>query len=753
MKSLHRILCLFLAALLMTGLLPVRGALAWDNPGNLFGGQFLDGSDAILASIAYENEILVLTRKAFYRYQAGNPGAAYVSQASSVSQEYPDGRPAVDALFMHQDKIMGLNTRTGCVYTVVVRQDAVDLQPAMKLAWDQIRVGEPPEDYLPSAEFVMAYEGRLYIKLSSEGQPHDLFSFSLETGSLTAHSVTCLHGLTPYRDGLFLAAYFDPEASETGFPEIVLFDPVQDTMESTAYVFPEEGLYGQIPLYYDAEQDCLYAAAKSALYSWKQNEQPAAVDNFPTLDFELSSVTTPVLRALPWGGLLVTTSANVFLSDSGRNQPRETVTLSVAGSLPDKAAAAKALLELGCVTLVESEPPEDATLRAGLLTGSSQFDILVLDSSSIDVQSIVKKGYLQSLSSSASIAAFSGELLPGLKSLVIDHNEVYAVPAVVSVGLPAVNLDAFEELQTAPPHTLPELMELTQRYADAIYPEHPEMKLFSFAFIQRHLKEFACSLYINDKLAEGADFFLDAAELGAILNRIDGLNLEALDLPREIDPDEEAFYLVDADSSAVLMMELNAEYSLSETGTDSLFSPLPLLLGADGETCAHGSAALLAAPASGARTEKAVQFIETYLKYMDQGTKAMLCPSAAVPVLDPHFEEKVQEQAQLVLLNKRLAAQSEGDRRLLYLEMAEVFQHNLDVLQEKGGYCITRRQLELNRAVMEKTAFDNSLSLALRGALFADSSLLDRLLDGAVTLEQFATEANHKAAIICLEMR
>lgn len=349
-------------------------------------------------------------------------------------------------------------------------------------------MGEPPEDYLPFAEFVMAYEGRLYIKLFSEGQPNDLFSFNLETGGLTAHAVTCLHGLTPYRDGLFLAAHFDP---------------VRDTMESTAYHSLEEGLYGQIPLYQDAEQDCLYAAAKSALYCWKQDEQPAAVDDFPTVDFEFSSVTTPVLLALPWGGLMVAISANVFMPDAGRNQRLDTVTLSVAGSLPDKADAAKALLELGGVTLVEVEPPEDAALRAGLLTGSSQIDILALDSSSIDVQSIVRKGYLQSLSSSASIAAFSEELLPGLKSLFIDHNEVYAVPAVISVGLPAVNLDAFEELQTAPPHTLPELMELTQRYADAIYPEHPEMKLFSFAFIQRHLKEFACSLYINDKLAEG----------------------------------------------------------------------------------------------------------------------------------------------------------------------------------------------------------------------------------------------------------
>lgn len=753
MKVFHRILCLFMAALLTISLLPFRGALAGDYPGNLFGGQFLDGTDAILASIAYEDQILVLTRKAFYHYQAGNAGAIYICQANSVSQEYPDDRPAVDALFMHQDKIMGLNTRTGWVYTVAIRQDAVDLQPVMKLKWDQIRVGEPPEDYLPFAEFVMAYEGRLYIKLSSEGQPNDLFSFSLETGDLTAHAVTCLHSLTPYRDGLFLAAHFDPETSETGFPEIVLFDPVQDTMESTAYLSLEEGLYGQIPLYYDAEQDCLYAAAKSALYCWKQNEQPAAADDFPTLDFEFSSVITPVLLALPRGGLMVATSANVFMSDAGRNRRRETVTLSVAGSLPDKAAAAKALLELGGVTLVELEPPEDAALRAGLLTGSSQIDILALDSSSIDVQSIVKKGYLQSLSASGSIAAFSEDLLPGLKSLVIDHNEVYAVPAAVSVSLPAVNLDAFEAVQAAPPHTLPELMELTQRYADVIYPEHPEMKLFSFAYIQRRLKEFACSLYINAKLAEGADFSCDAAELGVILKRIDDLDLDALDLPREIDPDEEAFYLVDTDSSAVLMMELNAEYSLSETGMNSLFSPLPLLLSADGEACARGSAILLAAPVAGAHREKAIQFIEAYLKYADQGTKAMLCPSAAVPVLDPHYEEKVQEQAELVVLNRQLAAQSEGDRRFLYLEMAEVFQRNLDVLQEKGGYCITRRQLDLNKAVMEKTVFDDSLSLALRGALFADYSLLDRLLDGAVTAEQFASEANHKAAIVCLEMR
>lgn len=116
MKAHHRVLCLFMAVLLTISLLPFRGALAGENPGNLFGGQFLDGTDAILASIAYENQILVLTRRAFYRYQAGDAGAAYICQASSVSQEYPDDRPAVDVLFMHQDKIMGLHQKRLAVH-------------------------------------------------------------------------------------------------------------------------------------------------------------------------------------------------------------------------------------------------------------------------------------------------------------------------------------------------------------------------------------------------------------------------------------------------------------------------------------------------------------------------------------------------------------------------------------------------------------------------------------------------------------
>lgn len=194
--KINRMISALTALLIALPLFTFGIALAEEAPDNLFGGLFLDETDAIVASIAYENQILVLTRKAFYLYQPGNAAAMYVCKANDISQEYPDERPAVDGFFMDMDKVMGLNSRTGQIYIITVEQDAVELLPVMQLDWDQIRVGDPPDDYLPLAEFVIAHEGKLYLKFSSEGQPKDLFSFDLETGELTAHTVTCLQGFT-----------------------------------------------------------------------------------------------------------------------------------------------------------------------------------------------------------------------------------------------------------------------------------------------------------------------------------------------------------------------------------------------------------------------------------------------------------------------------------------------------------------------------------------------------------------------------
>lgn len=745
----NRFACLFLTLVLACGPLPTGLALGEELPGNLFGSLLMDTSDAVFSAIPWENQLLVLTRKAFYTCRRGESRARYLCPANDVNQSYPDGRPAVNALFANEGRLMGLNSITGQLYRVIPNEAGVELIFERQLPWEQTRAGEPPYDYPSEAEFVLVHHGRLYMKFLSYGQPADLYSFDLATGEWRAHNVTCLHAMTPYQDGLFLAVHYDQDTSQTGFAEIVLFDPAQDTMEATDYSFPQANAYEQTPLYYDEEADLLYTAHASVIYVLQPGQAPIPADYF--VSDSMGVTVTPMLQPLPWGGIMLITASNIFPRSLWSGQARELVTLRVSGFLPDSATVTKALLEMGNVVLEDAPYMEDSQLQAGLLTGSLQADILVLDSSQVDIKNLVQKRYVKSLSASEEIAAFAENLLPELKNLVMHQNEVWALPVSVSVSLPAVNLTAFEELEEAPPAGLPELIALTQRYATDIYPERPEMILFPFAYVKEHLKRFACQVYLDTRMAQGDDPVLSGTDLAALVNAIDALDLGDLNLPEHVNPDEESYYMLGMNESAVLLMELEREYRLSQLASEHL-TPTLLRLKAGVPVSVHGAASLITVPASSAQGEKALAFIQAYLKHMDPADAAMLCPSAAVPVEDPQYEQNLQEAAELVTLHRQMAEQAEGADRRFYNEMADEFQEQLDRLTARGRYRVTQDHLTLNAALMDQVFFDTAATLTMREVVFS-SGLVDQLLDGVLTAEQFVGEINQKEKMVILEMQ
>lgn len=715
---------------------------------NLFGGLLVDHSDAILSSVIHEDKILVLTRKAFYVYQCGNDTAQYLSKANNVQQKYPDDRVAVDVLFAENEKIMGLNSMTGHVYQLDLGSDSIAFTPVIELEWDSFQMGEPPYEYVPVPEYAFVSMGQLYVKFPNDSKQTDLYQFDLATGKVTACNVAFLQGLCPYKEGTFLAARFDVEHSETGYPEIVAFNPMTNEIESTDYIFPEEILLGQIPMVYSHTLNRLYVASSTKLYALEQGNAPVVVERFVPFGDELSSVISPMLSLSPQGTLVLTVGSNVYLRDIAASQQKQMVTLTIAGRLPDQTAAAKALLELGNVNLQEIGSEDPLALQTSLLTGTSQADILVLDSSIFDILGMIKKGYAKPFTQSQTLSDFSHALLPELQGISIYNNELQTIPLSISMRMPAMNANAFQELGITPPDTFAQLLALIQTYVSEIYPSHNEYKLFPFAFIKQHLKKYACTLYLETKFLEGGCFTIDPIELGQLLESIDSINLDALEIPEDINPDDEMFYMTDTDSSSIALMQLDSKYCLSEKYSEAYYSAMPLSLKDEGNCAIYAVSDFAMLSASSTNEKLATLFLEAYIKYMDKGTAAMLCPFSAKPVEDASFEQQLQEQAEQIKINQQLAEKTDAPDKYLYQEMADHFQDNLNVLQSRGKWSITENDLRQNRAIMEQVHLDTSNTISIRTALFTDSNLINSLLEGSITVEQFAEEANRIAEMI-----
>ena len=746
-----RSVCIIKAAILLLTFISMSVntafALEIPKPNNLFGGLLMDGSDTILSSVAYEGGILALTRKAFYLLREGDSEARYVCMASDVQQEYPDDRPRVDLLFTDEGKLMGLNSMTGRLYQLKVNDSSIDLIADRQLQWSQFLQGEPPYEYVPAPRYIRSDYGQLYVKFQNFDDDEiesDLFRFNLATGEMFTSKVAYLEGLCPYRDGLYLAAHYDVKTSKTGYPEIVIYDPAADTVSSTEYLFPDEGFSAQIPLFYDAVRDDVYVSTPSTLYRLEANEAPVPVAAFAS--GYASACMTPGIAPLPNDELMITFDTNIYLREIASLGKLRQTTLKVAGYFPDQEAKSQALLDVGDVTLEETRRVDLAKLRTDLLTGTVEEDILLLESSEIDIQSLIRKGYFQSLSQSESLGEFTNQLLPGLQKLSCANDTIWMGPVSVTLSPPMFNREAFEALGKIPPKTLREMIDFTQMYVDGTYPNTGEYVLFPFADVKRQLKRFACELYIDQQIALGVKTLV-IEKLKPVINAI-----ESLDLSGTVALQSEGSEGLGLAASPESLMELNARYNLLDAAQNRFhFAPFAVRLDADSPALFHATARFIAIPAQSKNAAKALQFVQAYSKHLDAGTRAMLCPFAAEPVKDERYAKQMEEYSEKAARYRQLEKQAEGNIVMQHREMAEYFENKCEEIKAMGIELLRDEDLLVNREVMQLAVFDTGAAVTVRNSVFAETAILDQFLDGAITLEQWIGEVNARMKMAYLE--
>ncbi|MEG0048423.1 MAG: hypothetical protein RR865_04620 [Clostridia bacterium] len=719
---------------------------------SLFDTQLFDGSEEILSAVEYDDGLLVLTSKAFYVYNKQTQELLYIQDAHNVHNAYADDRYAVDILYFAQDGIRGLNSQTGQTFAVKVANERILLQPSVQLEWDAFQEGEAPWIYCEVPEYVFASNGLLYIKHKNDDAKNDLFQFDLSTGKKTKFTTTFLQGMTPYADGKFIAIHIDSEKNEERYPEVVIFDPVTDTIAATDYVFPETNLSGHLPIYYDLANDRLYAATPSELYLLSRNEEPMLVQCFVS-PIGFDPITAQALQGFDDGKMMMMTGANVSIMDVQSMEEYDAITLKIAGYLPDQLAAAKALWETPGVVLEDTWYDDPNTLLTQLLTGSTQNDILVLDSSSIDIRAILQKGYAANLSKSQELSSFCDNLFPALREMSHHDHQAHAIPIAISVSLPTANVKALEHIGQSIPRTMPELVELVQLYADELYDKYPDYALFVFADYKRHLKEYACKIYIESKMISGDLVVLDPAELSPMLQSIDNLDLEELNLPKKIDPDDEPYYFADETRASEILIMLESEYSLKDFAANNFATmPFSLPLNVHEKNAVRANAVMIVIPAKSTNAEQAVRFLEAYIKYMDKGMVAMLCPTTAVPMVNPQYDSTLQEYTEYIDQYKKLAEKATDADARSYSYEANHWEEEKARFESNGKFVFNEEHLKINKSIMEQVYFDTSENLDIRNDLVT-SNLITRLLDGIITVEQFAQELNRKAKAIFCEMK
>lgn len=751
----RRALCLLLALLLMLSGLPAGAKAA--APGRLFGGALIDTDEKLLAAAELHETLYLLSSEAFYELRPGEQELKRVCGMKPAREDkgYQEGE--YDVIFSHQDQLYGLNLKLGLLYELAVGRDSVQATLKHKLDVKGLMIGEGRYAFI-FPRCIYAHEGRLFIIAQAKRtNDNNCFSYDLKTGKLKKHKSTQMRMLTAYKDGLLLASYHDPKIKMnddwSNYYVLGLFDPVKDTIRPVDWAAENvfNGVMGNF-FYYDAPRERVLALVGTELFRLDSPRERQGLMRVPADEFFYFPLgaETPGLLPLSGDRLLISFQKESFIRPLDPASQAQEVELVLSHALPDGKAFQKALMQMDGVSVRVLDGSQQWTqqeLSTKLLTDTLEADILVLDSSRYDVQSLMRKGYLNPLQGSAALLAHAEGLMPALQPLMKDGaGQLLALPLRVSVSLLSMQMGNAAEAGLMAPEDLPGLLDMVEAWADSDDGRHDGFLLTAFAPIKPALKRIAHAAWMDEMLSGGGELRYDMEGFGALMQRIDRLQLQGIDFPTQEDLDDQA------GTRKPILFE-TAGYHLRQLSAQQAEQPLLLPVRKGGSLAVSGSATLAAVYARSKKQEAAMRLLEAYLQHADPLDRAMMSPGQTQAMPNPAYEQEMAKQQEWMdSLRVQIAEAKGAEKRQLEQDL----RHAEDVKaqrMEQARWLATAEALAHNHRLMARVFFPDSLGMAQRQAMLSQEGLLTGYLSGGMSLEQFISRANDALRMLRLEAR
>ena len=766
--------------LLAAALMPAGAAPAGtDTPPvtNLFGGSLTEAMDTIHSIARVGDDLYIRTDEALFTF---SPGDARAVRRADMARVYGAGifvsgkeaevAPSAALLLGDGDRLLGLDIKKQALYTLALRDGKLAYANPVPMDLSAFVKGEEPAVHMEMPAWALVSEGRLYLRAQNyEGQPADLYSFDLRTGESRLHQVNHLQAAAAYKDGKLIAARldpndaYDPEAGAMRKPELVVFDPADDSLTPLGAQAPGmENSDAVAPLYYDAGEDSLYTFSNTQVLRYDVGLKTRRLVGYLPMYGTPWPVPTGGLLPLPDGRLAVAFGNNVFLRERTEEGLKGFTVLTLGGGFDDTAMLNGILQELDSVALQSVSDAgvgyvDAERLAAMFLTNSVAVDLMSLSAYQFDLGKLIDKGYLMDLSASPAIRDYVGALFPNLSRPVTRGDSIYAVPGQLMLFPLGYLPGNFGALGLTPPRTFMELLDLVERWAGGLGAEHPDYVLFSDTFnVRDFLRGQALERYIDNRFGAGETLRFDTPEFRDLMSRAD--NLDYGDLNLEIDWENP--------ESAKLAEEMYNKKPLFSTGMG--YEPrfmtnlnnngerfqLPLVLPTadpDGPAFVQADLALLAVMSTTAAPDAALRFTERFVGRLNPVDRAAMSPSQTQTLPNPDYG-KALERYETSLEEARARAESlEGAQKSTALQDVKYMEEQYGRLKETLRNLVTGEELSWMHGLIAKIYVMDGRMNVQRRALLGDDALLQQYYDGAVTLDDFIRRADEKMRLVNLE--
>ena len=684
--------------------------------------------------------------------------------------ELPDAAHCFSMLVTDGEQIYGINHLTGGIFTISgdngkpVYTDVATMQDTKFFIQEE-------EDYsyamLPDT---VAASGDTVLMLlttwNDEGRVANLYAVSLKDGSVRKANVENVRNFCAYKNGKFLLIVSpkkeDWDENGNRIPQMALvYDPATDSTTTLSSGIGIEADLSYQQLVYSEPLDALLYCSSTQVMGTTNFQKATLYAYLPTEGYRVATVGDTVVAADYSSGIFARTLTENY-------QPNHVIHLSgtsVWGGIRDYAVDYPEVAVVGDSDIDSASAEEVARAFASGDDAPDVMDSYVNSYTSRDaagglaIERLNQKGYCKDLSVYPAVKEFVESLNPVFRDFVTDANgKIFALPVSVSgVYAFTINPTVFEEMGLTMddiPTNFIDLCAFVTRWNDEFVEDYPNYApLDSTEKYKDRMFRLALREWKGYCQATGQDLHFDDPIFREMVAAVDAMRCDRIEESNKHTSDEESDYKQPLIFTGTWM--LNAYYDGDVTfGADKTPKLIQMTLTKDtGFYLGQGlEMELMFVNPRTTDSDEIGTMLEYVIKNISDANKVEMVAGWTTPIENPWYEEERKQDEADLAMYQQMYDEAPEEEKADYKQMLDDWKTYMEQSAESNRYTVSPAYIQRYQEVIlpalyigKPTVLDSTDNTSgLR-------TLVQRYIDGQITIDQFIREADGKLRMIQLE--
>ena len=374
------------------------------------------------------------------------------------------------------------------------------------------------------------------------------------------------------------------------------------------------------------------------------------------------------------------------------------------------------------------------------------------------------KGYLAELSGSSDLLAAVSEMFPNLTKQVLVDGHLYALPVEVSTSCWSIDTAVLEDVGLTAedvPTTYLELLNLIDEWITSYVEEYPEHALMDYPYsLTAQLFSQIMLAQIAECEADGRTLTFTDADFIATLNKLDSMREKLQAYQDQWSDDNNNVYVTysgnaviggsyDTSTNDIPLLTTYASIDIQSSyvgNYENMSVPLMLSIQPNHDGTVIGAIRVMAVNRSSKNVDAAMNLLTYIAVNRSDYQKSLFSPAYTENIEDPYYEEtKADYENYITELTEAMATADDSEKR----DYQETIQNLKDALSRLSPYQYTTENILLYDSQMENVRIIEST--VFYGDDNEASTLVNRYMDGNITVDQFVRELTRIVQMMIME--